>query len=234
MSKLMAALLAAFSAASSAAGLENLGQLSQTEFEQLSGDLVSALSYKAISPGDPLGLLGFDVALEATATRLSNPDVMRAAGGQGYQLFGLPRLDVHKGLPLALDVGAFYAPVPGMDASLYGAELRWSPMEGSLVLPAVSLRGAYTVLSGSEQLDFHAANAEIVVSKGFLFFKPYVGAGLVHGTSTPLVSGLAEVSQWQRKFFAGANLNLGLFNLALEIDRTGHANSYSAKAGFRF
>ena len=38
----------------------------------------------------------------------------------------------------------------------------------------------------------------------------------------------------QSKVFAGANLNFGLANFALEGDKTGGATSYSLKMGFRW
>jgi hypothetical protein len=232
MSVVMAVALAATSAA--AADLKNLGSLSQEAFKQFTADTTSALSYKAVSPGDPLGLLGIDIGVELSATRLSHPEIMQTATGVAREFAMSPRLHVHKGLPLAFDIGAFYAAVPAFDASLYGGEVRWSPFEGTTLTPAVSLRGAFTVLSGSEQLDFHSTSGEIVISKGFLFVKPYLGAGLVYGSAKPGVAGLSDVSVWQRKYFGGVNVNLGLVNMAVEADRTGHDNTYSAKLGFRF
>lgn len=217
-----------------AAGLSSLGSLRQDEFRSFARDVGSALSYKAVSPGEPLGLLGFDLGAELSATRLSHPEVFKAAGGRGEDFLALPKLHVHKGLPLALDLGAFYAKVPGFGASLYGAELRWSPFSGGALMPAVSLRGAYTVLAGSDVLGFHSESAEVVVSKGVLFLTPYGGAGLVHGSVTPRAGTLSAESVWQNKLFAGVNMNLGLVNLAVEADHTGHDFSYSAKVGFRF
>lgn len=217
-----------------AAGLGTLGALSQDEFRAFTQDAASALSYKAVSPGEPLGIAGFDLGVELSATRLNRPDLFKAAGGRGERVLALPKLHVQKGLPLSLDVGAFYAAVPGFDASLYGAELRWSPLAGGALSPALSLRAAYTALSGSDALDFHSGSAEILVSKGFLFVTPFAGAGLVRSSFKPLRGTLAEESLWQRKLFAGVNLNLGLLNVALEADRTGHASTYSAKAGLRF
>lgn len=235
MLKITAALLAALAVGSaSASGLTALGRLSQDEFRLFAEDAGAALSYKAVSPGDPLGLLGIDIGAELGATRLAHPELMEKATGDTRRFLIAPRLHAHKGLPLNFDVGAFYSSVPALDASLYGAELRWSPIEGNALVPAVSLRGAFTILSGADQLDFHSTSAEIVVSKGFLFVKPYVGAGFVYSSATPNVAGLSEVSSWQRKYFGGVNVNLGLVNMAVEADRTGHDSSYSAKVGFRF
>ncbi len=235
MLKMIAAMTAALAVSGAAAAdLKNLGNLTQDEFKRFAADTTSALSYKSVSPGDPLGLLGIDIGVELSATRLAHPELLQTATGMARKFLLSPRLHAHKGLPLDLDIGAFYAAVPAYDASLYGAELRWSPIEGGVFIPAVSLRGGFTMLSGPSNLDFRSTSAEIVISKGFLFIKPYVGAGMVYGSATPTAAGLSAVTLWQRKVFGGVNVNLGLVNLAVEADRTGHDSSYSAKAGFRF
>ncbi len=53
--------------------IDQLANLAQAEFERLSEDLSSALSYKAIIPATPLGWTGFDIGFELTATDLHNP-----------------------------------------------------------------------------------------------------------------------------------------------------------------
>lgn len=235
MFKMIAAMTAALTVgAAGAADLKSLGKLTQDEFKLFAADTTSALSYKSVSPGDPLGLIGLDVGVELSATRLSHPELLQTATGVAREFLLSPRLHAHKGLPLDLDIGAFYAAVPAYDASLYGAELRWSPIAGNAVIPAVSLRGGFTMLSGPSNLDFRSTSAEVVISKGFLFIKPYVGAGIVYGSATPDVAGLSAVTLWQRKYFAGVNVNLGLVNMAVEADRTGHDSACSAKLGFRF
>ena len=101
-------------------------------------------------------------------------------------------------------------------------------------MPAVSIRGAITKLKGVTQLALDTKSVDISISKGFAMLTPYAGVGRVWVDSTPNVTGLTEVKFKQSKVFAGANLNFGLFNMALEGDKTGEAKSYSVKLGFRF
>src|SRR3569623_2622023 len=64
-----AAVVALGMAASAAADdLDRLQYLAQSQFRALSEDLGAALSYKPVSPAEPLGLIGVDVGLEVTAT----------------------------------------------------------------------------------------------------------------------------------------------------------------------
>src|SRR5688572_8853604 len=77
----------------------------QAEFRQLSEDLGSALSYKAIISAEPLGIAGFDISFEVTATKLENTAVWNQVTGSNDSTIYLPKVHIHKGLPLGLDIG---------------------------------------------------------------------------------------------------------------------------------
>jgi hypothetical protein len=204
----------------------------QSEFKTFSEDLGSALSYKAVTPPAPLGITGFDLGLEVTSTKMRNLDI---ATGSSLTSLIVPKLHVYKGLPLNIDVGAFYSAVPTTNIKLYGGELRYAILEGGMALPAVGIRGSLTKLSGVDQLSFSTKGLDVSISKGFAMFTPYAGLGTVWVDSTP--SGVATLTKEtfrQNKIFVGGNLNLGFTNLALEYDKTGSEPSYSAKLGFRF
>jgi hypothetical protein len=203
----------------------------QTAFKTFSEDLGAALSYKAVTPPAPLGITGFDLGLEVTSTKMRNLDI--ATGGSNN--LPVPKLHVYKGLPMGFDIGAVYSAVPSSNVKYYGAEVRYALMEGGVALPAVGMRGAFTKLTGVDKLSLDNKSLDISISKGFVMFTPYAGAGIVWTTSTPNgIPSLTKESFQQTKLFIGGNLNLGLANLAVEADKTGSANSVSAKIGFRF
>lgn len=232
----LAVLLLAAPFARAADNIDQINQLIQADFRRLSEDLGAALSYKAVIPATPLGLTGFDIGVEVTATQLENRDAWdRASSNTAPDTLYVPRLHLHKGLPLGFDIGAFYTSVPGSNIELWGAELRYAILEGGAVAPALGLRGTYSKLSGVDQLDFHTKGLELLVSKGFVIFTPYAGAGRVWTVSEPVgVTNVSREEFSQGKYFVGANVNLGIINLAFEADRTGDAASYGAKLGFRF
>ena len=220
-----------------AAEINTLGALVQPEFKLFSEDLGAALSYKAVIPAEPLGITGFDLGLEVTSTEMKNSTLWRTATGGGSALSSLivPKLHVHKGLPLNIDVGAFYSAVPTTNIKLYGGELRYAILEGGIAAPAVAIRGSVSKLTGVDQLSFGTKGLDLSISKGFAMFTPYAGVGRVWVDSTPVASnGLTKETFQLGKVFVGGNLNFGLINLALEYDKTGSAQSYSAKLGFRF
>ncbi len=205
----------------------------QADFRAFSEELGAALSYKAITPAEPLGVTGFDIGLEATSTKMEK--LAKATGSSQTNLV-VPKLHIHKGLPLNIDVGAFYSSVPTTNIKLVGGELRYAILKGGVASPAVAIRGSMTKLSGVDQLAFATKGLDVSISKGFAMFTPYAGVGRVWVESTPdaALSLLKKETFQQSKFFVGGNLNFGVTNLAVEYDKTGAVQSYSAKLGFRF
>lgn len=230
---LMLALVAASAPALAANNFNQLGTLTQSEFAGLADDFTAAASYKAVAPAEAQGVTGFDLGLEFTSTRLQHADVWKKAGADISQL-PLAKVHVRKGLPFNFDVGASLTTVPSTDIKLWGAEVQYAILPGGVAQPAVSLRGAYTRLSGISQLDLNTKSIELSVSKGFLMLTPYAGVGQVWSDVTPNVSTLQKESTSAGKVFGGVNINFGFANVALEMDRTGKNESYSAKFGFRF
>lgn len=234
-------LIAGFSQAATAADITGLDLINQSQFKLISEDFGSALSYKPVTPAEPLGITGFDIGVEVTSTDISKSSTALAAasgGGTPVSTLIIPKLHVAKGLPFGIDVAAFVASVPTTNIKLVGGELRVALLKGGIAYPAIAIRGAMTSLSGLDQLAFSTRSLDISISKGFLMFTPYAGAGQVWVTSTPQgtasAAGLTEEAFTQSKVFAGANLNLGLANFALEADKTGGTSSYSFKFGFRW
>lgn len=218
-----------------AQSLDSLINLGQAQFKTLTENVGAATHYKALAPAEPLGLLGFDVAVELSSTEIDDGIFDLASNGDfGISTFLLPRLHVHKGLPFGLDVGAFYTAIPDTDFKAMGAELRYAILEGSTITPAVAIRATYSVISGVDEMDVTNTGLEATISKGFIMLTPYAGLGIVRTVGTPKgVAALSEESVDLEKFYAGINVNLG-FNLGFEFDQTGDYKTYSVKAGFRF
>jgi len=218
------------------------GAEAQKKFLLLSEDLASALSYKAVAPAEPLGLTGFDIGVELSATKMNNASSWAGAvsNGKSIDTLAVPKLHVHKGLPFNIDVGVVYTSIPTTNIQFIGGELRYAIISGNVALPAVAVRGTMTKMSGVDNLSFDTKGLELTVSKGFAMITPYAGVGQVWTTSDPsLCAGtppvcLTKEDIQQTKMALGANVNLGLVNLSLEGDKTGDSTTYSAKVGVRF
>ncbi len=212
-----------------------LNTLSQAQFKTLSENLGAITSYKAVSPAEPLGMTGIDVALEITATELDSKvfDLV-STGGWDLSTIPVPKIHVHKGLPLNLDVGAFITKVPETDFVLWGGEIRYAFVEGGIATPAVAGRLTYSSMEGVDEIELSNTGVELSVSKGFAILTPYVRVGKIFTKSKAVgIASLDEESVDMNKVFVGLNINLGT-NIGLEIDKTGDYTTYSAKLGIRF
>lgn len=236
----LAALLIASLAASQAqaSDINALQTLNQTEFAAINKDLISALSHKSIMQAAPRGITGFDLGVSVSATRLDNSSIwQKATSGNDMNVLPIPRLHFTKGLPFGVDVGATYTALPDSNIKLWSGEIKYALLEGSAITPALAVRGSYAKLQGVNQLDFYSTGLEALVSKGFVGFTPYAGAGVVRGRSEAKNLGqvsLAPEAETVEKYFAGVNWNIMLGNLAMEYDRTGNNDSLSLKLGVQW
>jgi len=205
------------------------------EFTALVKDLGAALSYKAVSPAENLGLIGFDVGIEVTRTSMESNAWKTATAGDGSGNFMVPKVHAHLGIPfIGIDVGAFYTEIPNSNISVFGAEVKYEVVEGGTVTPAVSLRGTVTDLTGVDDFELSTKGIELSISKGFLMATPYIGIGIVQVEGKYNGNDFVDVKETLDKTFVGLNFNLGLINFDAETDMTGDNSTTSIKIGIRF
>ncbi len=219
-----------------ASSLDDIDQLDQSQFKELGEQLGAATNYKSVSPAENLGIIGFDVGLEVSATNVNQDLFDLASSGsvdESQLIFG--RIHVHKGLPFGIDLGASLGNAPGIEATVAGAELRYAIIKGGAVTPALAIRATYSQLLDPEAYTLTNAGVELAVSKGFLLLTPYAGVGIVR-TSIDTendASSLQEESFNQTKIVVGATVNFGLA-WTVEAERTDDTATYTAKVGIRF
>src|SRR2546427_6000390 len=146
------------------------GTLTREDFRSLTRQLGFAASYFPLAPAAPLGILGFDVGVEATAVKISQNSsfwqrAVQDSNPPSYLV--IPRLHAQKGLPFNLDIGASYAAVPSSDISLIGGEIKWEILSGGVVAPAVAVRLSGTKLFGGSQVHLETYSVDPSISNGF-------------------------------------------------------------------
>ena len=216
--------------------------LVQQDFKDLSKNAGAALSYKNVAPATPLGITGFDVGVEASFMPINSGYWDTAFGGPGKAPAALviPKLRARKGLPFGIDIGAMYSYVPDSNIKLYGAEVSYAILDGSIATPAVGIRGTYTKLTGVNDLSFQTAGIDASISKGFLILTPYAGAGLVMidskatGNLKTLAPTLKDEKITQPRYFVGLKVSpLPLFGITAEAEYSSRP-VYSLKAALSF
>lgn len=218
--------------------LNTISPISQGDFEDLSKEVGLLISYVPLAPAEPLGILGFDIGLEVTGARISSgpwKNALSDAKPPDYLI--LPKIHVQKGLPFGIDVGAVFSTVPGSNITLFGGEVKYAVLKGSIVSPAVAVRGTYTTLSGVDDIDASTYSLDASVSKGFGPLTPYAGLGQVWISASENVNdsliNLDDVSTSATKLFLGAKLKILLVSIVLQADIS-DINMYSARANVSF
>ena len=240
MKRVWVALLCLWATSATAADIEFQQRMSQQMFQDFSKEAAGVLLYRAVGPAAPLGLLGFDIGVEVTATEIhKGEDYWKSAfNNQDPPSYILtPKLHLQKGLPFGFDVGLVYSKVPDTNIQYAGGELKYAILRGGVVMPALAARGSYTQVFGINQLDFKTYWLELTASKGFgvgVKIIPYGGIGQHWYESKPknLPAGLqldSESSSLTR-LFIGAKLELGLFAVTAEADYV-RMPSYSLRVG---
>ncbi len=230
----------------------NLDFFNQNDFKSFSEDIGMAASYQPVSPAAPLGdkLPGFDAGVEASYVKFDTGALwytkMNAAlllsGNKAPKELVVPRVHVQVGLPIIpIDLGVSYTEIPDSDFKLIGYEVKWAVLRGSIATPAIAIRGAYTKLSGVDQLDLSTTSADISISKGILIFTPYAGVGEVWITSDPKNQAthvgpipLQKEDIRKTKAFVGTKIKFFPFvNLDIEGDFA-NVNEYTARLNVSF
>jgi hypothetical protein len=107
--------------------------MTQQMFQDFSKYTASVLVYRAVSPAAPLGVTGFDIGVEVTATSLdSGKDYWKKAfqSQDAPSYIFAPKLHLQKGLPFDIDVGLVYSKVPDTNIQYIGGEVKYAIYKG--------------------------------------------------------------------------------------------------------
>lgn len=211
--------------------------LSQSSFNTLVDELGMVAAYAPFSPAETLGVTGFELGASLTMARIDDSvwnDALSDADAPS--MLPVPRLMLRKGLPLGIDIGASYTSIPDSNVSIIGGELRKSLIDGTTAVPAVSVLGHFSNLSGVDDLDLSTYGVDLGISKGFAMFTPYGGIGQVwyEGTEHAGLSLAARDSSETRGYLGMRIGFLPFMNLTAQADFTAAVNSYTLRLNLGF
>lgn len=217
-------------------------------FEKAVRDLGTAFSYVPADPAESHDIIGFNLGVAATAVQLPDENnYMDQAFGNSTDAPGtllLPKIQLEKGLPF-VEVGGFVSGDPDGNARLYGAHVKYPILEGSVITPAVSVRGHGTQLTGVDDLDLMTYGGDVSISKGFdiplfLGVTPFAGYSMFKiegdyaGNDPTLQAALDKHTTTESRIFAGTRIALPMFNIVGEVDIADEIEMYTLRANFGF
>lgn len=193
-----------------------------------------------VEPATSRGLLGFDIGVAVTAIPVdTNADYWRHAVRDDFTVSGyvaVPRLVASKGLSVATISGSF-AKVPDSDITILGGAIDVPIIEGGALTPALTVRGAYSQLTGVDNFEAKSMGVEVFLAKGFGPVTPYVAVGRMRADTTaelpdvaPTTTPLRHESDFNR-FTAGVRISLMIPKIVVEVTQA-EERSYAAKIAF--
>lgn len=175
-------------------------------WREVSLELGSTISNKAVAPARTLGVAGFHVGVGTTFAHLpgrwedsENPDgwELMDPDEDAPSLLFLPNIQVRKGLPASLEVGANFGWLGGTETAFVGGYGRWGIVEGYRILPDVSVQVGYAGYVGNDEMEVGALDMSASVGYTLPFgpvpgihtakFSPFMTLGLTRIHAAPRV-----------------------------------------------
>lgn len=217
--------------------------ITQEEFETFTRLAAQGIYATPVDPARARGLLGFDVGIAAIAVPVdTDASYWQRSVGDDFSVSDhlvVPRLVASKGLSFGT-ISAMYAKVPETDVTVWGASYDMPLTSGGIATPTIALRGAYSQLRGSEELELKTYGVELFVSKGFGPITPYVAAGYAKYQADAVVPsfGVAPPRSLEdegnmNRFTLGVKISMFIPKLVVEATQ-GEERSYAAKVAFGF
>ena len=208
------------------AGTLTVRNLFASEYRDLTRDLAAALQFKQVAPPLPLGVRGFEIGLEASATDIDDQaDYWTLVTDHPPDYLVIPKVHLIKGLPGRIDVEGMVTFLPSADILLWGLAGKWTWLDHGERGLATSLRLSFTDLNGVDELDFTTVGGDIAVGRSFRWVDPYVGGGVAWVVSTARVKAAqGDVLVTEKESFltlhafAGCRLYLPLAAITAELD----------------
>lgn len=217
--------------------------ITQEEFDTFAGLFAQGIYATPVEPARARGLLGFDVGIAAAAVPVdTNASYWTRSVNEDFTVSDhavIPRLVASKGLSFGT-ISAMYAKVPDTDIQVWGASYDMPITDGGIASPTIALRGAYSTLRGSEELEFKTYGVEVFISKGFGPITPYAAAGYAKhdGRANVISTGIApsyelETDGTMSRYTLGVKISMFIPKLVVEATQ-GEERSYAAKVAFGF
>lgn len=226
-----------------------------TGYHQVVQELGLTVANKPMTPAETLGINGFSIQFGNTVSfiRTGTTDGSHPAGWDladtnetpPYVLF-VPWVQVQKGLPASLEVGANFGWIGETRTGTFGFNGRWAPLEGYRQLPDIAFSVGYAGYIGNDELELGVMDMGATLGYTLPFgvtqgihqaqFSPFVGvsqdrihaAPRVDLTDTGLEDSIGEVSGFRSSDSFDKTLAPIVVNGGFRIQNGSYSATFSA------
>ena len=226
-------------------------------FQNISREYAVALAPTLLAPAETLGVNGFQFDLQFSVTSINADQPHWQLGIEDTSppdAFVVSRIGVRKGLPASFEIGMNTNYLIESELWMFGTYLKWGLHEGMDAVPVdFAVRGTYSTLVGSTELDASVVGLDVLLSKsvgvaGVVNISPYVAYSPIWITSASEVLDstpgqfdspegdfvFSEELQIVHRLTVGGRFVMGTFSLAGEAAITEEQQTYSVNLGIDF
>jgi len=199
-------------------------------------------SFKSLSPAATLGAMRFLVSVDYASTPVDqhdpawintfvHPDEDCPLG----DAVAFPSIRASVGLTDNMDLGGYWTSAPGANYGMAGLEYKFAFLQESETSPAAAVRASTTVLTGVPDFDVNIFSIDLLASKTFARFSPYLGirSTMAVGTETTSKVDLEREAISLTQGYAGLRYSVWMVNLAAEYN-VSSVNSFAFAVGMLF
>jgi hypothetical protein len=201
--------------------------LTQDQWHKFVREGSAILSFKSLASAKTLGTLNFSIAIDQGTTPVdqhsyawintfAHPDADCPLG----DAIVFPAIRAGMGLTDNIDIGAYWTSAPGANYGGVGAEVKYALLQDSENLPAAATRASVSILTGVPDFNINIYSLEMMASKEFSLFTPYLGLrmNLATGAETTSKVNLERENILFPQGYAGVNIPVWMFRLAAEYN----------------
>ncbi len=219
--------------------------LTQDQFRRFTREAGSIIYFQPLSAASSLGKLKFDIGLSMTSTPIdqtagawnntfAHPIVEEGPHWLGDKV-SIPNLRFRMGITDNIELGTYVTRDFSANYGFYGVDLKYSHLVSESKGIYMAGRISHARLFGPESLKFNASALDILASKKWLIFEPYIGlsGGVNFGRETSSAVHLDNELVITPRVLAGTRINYKWASASVEYDISS-VNTLSFKIGATF
>jgi len=214
--------------------------LTQAQWHRFAREAGTILSFRSLAPATTLGKKNFEIAIDysyspvdqhslAWINTFVHPDEDCPLG----DAIVIPTIRAGMGISKNMDIGGYWTTAPGANYGAVGGELKYAFLQESEKRPAAAVRASFAILTGVPDFNLNIYSVDLMTSKKFGRFAPYVGLrqSLVAATETTSKVDLKDERVSIALGYAGVASYIWVLNLMAEYN-VASVNTFAFALGF--